>query len=134
MTTAKNKDLTLRDKLSRLTYTQACRLLGPKGKGLLLAGGRYDLDLASVELGPHSYDVSTERAVVRIFLRDEVSGRLAFDCSLCDEACEHGGAAFSFILEEKLALGFARPPRERVPVESLGQEELVERALADREE
>jgi len=134
MTTAKNKDLTLRDKLSRLTYTQACRLLGTRGKELLLAGGRYDLDVSSIEIGSHFCSASVGRATVRICLRDETSGRLEWACSACDEACEHGGAVLSMILEEKLALGLARPPKERVPVESLGEEELLQRALADREE
>ena len=73
-------------------------------------------------------------ATIRIRLRDDVHGRLTWSCSACQDACEHGGAALSVILEEKLALGLARPPRERVPAESLGEEELLQRALADREE
>ncbi|MCH8840535.1 MAG: DEAD/DEAH box helicase, partial [Planctomycetes bacterium] len=48
--------------------------------------------------------------------------------------CEHAGAAFALMLEEKTALGLAAPPPERVPVESLSEQELVEQALADREE
>jgi hypothetical protein len=48
--------------------------------------------------------------------------------------CEHAGAAFSLILEEKLALGLADAPPERVPVESLSEEALVAQALAEREE
>ena len=44
------------------------------------------------------------------------------------------GAAFSLLLEEKTALGSAAPPPERIPVESLGEEELIRRALAEREE
>jgi hypothetical protein len=36
---------------------------------------------------------------------------------MCSEGPnEHVGAAFSFILEEKMTLGLAAPPRERVPV------------------
>jgi superfamily II DNA or RNA helicase len=38
------------------------------------------------------------------------------------------------LLEAKTALGLAAPPPERIPVESLSEEELVARALAEREE
>ncbi len=134
MTTARTKDLTLRDKLSRLTYTQACRLIGPDGRKLLRAGGRRDLSTDEVELDQRVFTARVGEAEVRIALRDDRPGRISWNCSECDSACEHVGAAFSLILEEKMALGLARPPRERVPVESLGEAELVERALADRTE
>ena len=50
-------------------------------------------------------------------------------------ALPHVGATFSLILEEKSALGLAAPPPEpRTPAESLSEDELVERALADRAE
>ncbi len=41
----------------------------------------------------------------------------------------HIGAAFSLILDEKMALGLAAPPLERVPVESLSERELIENAI-----
>jgi len=44
------------------------------------------------------------------------------------------GGALSFILEEKILLGLALPPQERVPVESLSEEDLVKLAIAEREE
>src|SRR2546429_7065732 len=44
------------------------------------------------------------------------------------------GAAFSFILDEKMTLGLAAPPPERVPVESLSEQELIERAIEERRE
>ena len=37
--------ITLKDKLSHLSYTQACKLLGPQGKQLIQEGGKYDIDL-----------------------------------------------------------------------------------------
>ena len=58
--------------------------------------------------------------------------RLKWNCTACDWPCEHVGAAFSLILEEKTALGLAAPPPERVPVESLSEEQLVEQALSER--
>jgi len=36
--------ITLKDKLSHLTYQQACRLLGPQGKQLIMDGGKYDIE------------------------------------------------------------------------------------------
>ena len=57
-----------------------------------------------------------------------------FRCSSCTTSCEHQGAAFSLILEEKLALGLAAPPPEKVPVESLSDEELVQQAVEERAE
>ena len=46
--------------------------------------------------------------------------------------CEHLGAAFSLILEEKLVLGLSAPPPEKIPVESLTDEELIRQELEDR--
>ena len=71
-------------------------------------------------------------AVVTISLRPERNQRLHFDCSACTTACAHVGAAFSLILEEKLALGLSAPPPERIPVESHSDKELVKQAIADR--
>ena len=36
---------TLKDKLSHLSYTRACKLLGPQGKQLILEGGKYEIDV-----------------------------------------------------------------------------------------
>jgi hypothetical protein len=36
---------TLKDRLSHLSFTQACKLLGPRGKALILEGGKFDIDL-----------------------------------------------------------------------------------------
>ena len=44
------------------------------------------------------------------------------------------GAALSVILEEKMELGLAVPPPERIPVKSLGEKELLQQALDDRAE
>ncbi len=37
--------ITLKDKLSHLSYTQACKMIGAQGKQLIMAGGKYDIDL-----------------------------------------------------------------------------------------
>ncbi len=125
----------LKDKLSHLTYRQACKLLGPKGSQLIRAGGKYEIDITEqVVLKNDLFRVSLPDAVVTISLRPEKNQRLHFDCSACTTACAHMGAAFSLILEEKLALGLSAPPPERIPVESLSDKELVEQAIADRVE
>ena len=125
----------LKDKLSHLTYRQACKLLGPEGSQLIRAGGKYEIDITEqVVLKNDLFRLSLHDAVVTISLRPERNQRLHFDCSACTTACAHVGAAFSLILEEKLALGLSAPPPERIPVESLSDKELIEQAIADRVE
>ncbi len=45
MTTKPEHELKLRDKLSRLTYLQATRLLGDDGKQLIREGGKFEIDI-----------------------------------------------------------------------------------------
>ena len=87
-----------------------------------------------VSLTNSRFVVSLPDAEVTISLADDRRRRLRWACSACETACVHAGLAFSLVLEEKMALGLAAPPRERKPVESLDERTLVERALADREE
>ncbi|MEA1868461.1 MAG: DEAD/DEAH box helicase [Thermodesulfobacteriota bacterium] len=123
----------LKDKLSHLTYRQACKLLGPEGPQLIRAGGKYEIDITEqVVLKNDLFRLNLHDAIVSISLRPERNQRLHFDCSACTTACAHVGAAFSLILEEKLALGLSAPPPERIPVEGLSDRELVEQAIADR--
>ena len=35
----------LKDRLSHLTYTQACKLLGSEGGKLIRKGGKYDINI-----------------------------------------------------------------------------------------
>ncbi len=131
---------TLRDRLSRLEYRQACKLLGDEGKRLITQGGKYnDIDI--------DRDVYLRGDLFRLSLRDADSGanirvtltlmaskqnRLVWNCDHCESACEHVGAAFSLILEDKYSLGLADIPKPGVPLELLGEDELVERAVAER--
>ena len=78
--------------------------------------------------------VNLGEATVTFSLRSERPKALRFTCSECTESCDHLGAAFSLILEEKLALGLSAPPPEKVPVESLRNEELVRLAIEERTE
>jgi len=133
--TKKSRDLTLKDKLSRLTFAQACKLLGEDGAALIRQGGKFEIDVDEhVLIEEEFFRLRLGEATVMIVLHPEARDRLHWRCSACETACEHAGAAFSLILEEKMVLGLAAPPPERVPVESLGEAELVQLALEEREE
>jgi len=127
--------INLKDKLSHLTYRQACKLLGPRGEKLIRQSGKYDIDLIEqVVLQRDLFQLNLGEAVVKIYLDPAKNQKLNFQCSACTTACHHLGAAFSLILEEKLALGLAAPPPERTPIESLSDEELVRQAISERAE
>ncbi len=124
----------LKDKLSHLTFRQACKLLGPQGQDLIRVGGKYEIDMADVLLRKDLFQLNLGEAVVSVTLSPGKVKRLDFECSACSSVCEHVGAAVSIILEEKLTLGLAAPPPERVPIESLSDEELLAQAISERAE
>ena len=142
--TKKSTALTLIDKLSRLSYQQTLKLLGSDAPRLLRAGDKWDFRLEEdVYLGPDLFrlkfpvtagDDESARPIVMISLTDPAYGRLQWRCTACESLCEHIGAAFGFILDEKMTLGLAAPPPERVPVESLSEKELIEHAIEERRE
>jgi hypothetical protein len=124
-----------RDVLSHLKYTDVKKLLGPSCDRLLREGGLFEIDLESqvtLDARRLTLDLGKSRATIR--LSEERAGRIEASCTTCDTWCEHIGAAFSLVLEEKLALGLSAPPPDDVPLETLTEEQLVERALADRSE
>src|SRR6266481_3780561 len=139
----KSTELTLIDKLSRLSYQQTLKLLGSDGPKLLRAGDSWDFrieedvylneDLFRLKF-PLAPGETESPPVVTISLMDPSNGRLRWNCTVCESLCEHVGAAFSFILDEKMTLGLAAPPPERVPVESLSEQELIEQAIEERRE
>jgi ERCC4-related helicase len=142
-TTRPSGQLSLKDRLSRLTFIEACKLLGPEGPKLIQRGAnQWDIKIEEhVSLGMDQFHLRLpisaadgHPVVVTIKLMDEAKKRLHWSCSHCFHACEHAGAAFSLILEDKLALGLAAPPKPRVPIESLNEEQLIAKALADRAE
>lgn len=127
--------MTLKNKLSYLTYKEACKLLGPEGERLIRAGGKYDVEIAeNLVLRDDLFQLHLEDTIVTMTLSSEAPKRLKFGCNRCSGVCEHVGAAFSLILEEKLALGLSAPPPERLPLESLSDEDLMKQALAERAE
>jgi len=125
--------ITLKDKLSHLSYLQACKLLGPQGKQLILEGGKYDIDpFEQVTLNSRRFSLDLKDARVDITLDPGKRQRLNIRCSACPVVCEHQGAALALILEEKLSLGLSAPPPERIPMESLSDDALFKDAIADR--
>lgn len=133
---------TLRDRLAHLSYTQACKLLGPHGKEMIRSSGRF---LDAVDLDRHVYlrgDLfrltlpaaleDGEDARVTITRRRDRQKRLCLNCDACEGVCEHQAAGLSFILEEKFALGLSEIPKEGTPLELLKQDELEQRAIAER--
>jgi len=127
--------INLKDKLSHFTYRQACKLLGPDGDRLIREGGKWDIDLyEQITLDDKKFILDLTEAVATIELNPMNEHRLQFSCSACSSICKHIGAAFSFILEEKLSLGLSAPPPESIPVENLSEEELIRWAFRDRKE
>jgi superfamily II DNA or RNA helicase len=137
----KTSKQTFRNRLARLTYYSACQLLGDEGAQLLRAGGKFDVDFdEDVYLGGDLFriklrdpDVSGGVAIASITLLSAASKRLKTNCDQCEVACSHVGAALAVLLEDKLSLGLSAPPDESVPLENLTEEELLARALAERE-
>ena len=114
-TIKRSVSLTLWDRLSRLNFEQACKLLGPRAKKLIMQGaGAWDIDIDSqVKLTDSRFRVdfgsvdNGRASYVTVNLRDDVKQRLGWSCSVCSEPCLHVGAAFALLLEEKVALGLA---------------------------
>ncbi len=138
----KNRIRTLRDRLSHLSYAQACKLLGPNGKALLRGGGRH---LQNVDLDRDVYlrgdlfrlilpSDRPEQPPVRVTItqKGDRRGRLCYNCDVCAGVCEHVAAALSLVLEEKFALGLSDMPKEGTPLELLSESELEQRAIAER--
>ena len=135
MLTKPSAELTLFDTLSRLTFVRATKLLGADGNSLIAAGGKYDIDITTqVKFDRDRFRLAIDSTAVTLALSPAARNRLEWRCDTCDVPCEHAGAAFSLILEEKLALGLADAPPERAPVESQSEEALIAQAFAEREE
>jgi SNF2-related domain/Helicase conserved C-terminal domain/SWIM zinc finger len=135
MLTKASSELTLFDRLSRLSFNSAAKLLGPEGNRLMTAGGKYDIDLfTQVQLDGDRFRLTLDGSVVTLSLNAAVRDRLEWRCDTCEVPCEHAGAAFSLILEEKLALGLAGEPPDRPRTNNLTEQTLVAQAIAEREE
>lgn len=135
MTTKRSDALTLKDRLSRLTFLQAAKLLGDQGSALIRKGGKIEIDPDSVSLDDNRLEIQLPTATVTIALSKERRDRLAWKCSACAMPCEHVGATLAMVLEDKTSLGLAiPPPDEHTPIEHLTEAQLIDRMLAERQE
>ncbi len=133
MTTKPGRDLTLKDKLSRLDHTQVRQMLGIGADRLLARGGRLDIDIDSqVRMTDQFFRVTFAEVRVEIRLSDSARRRLQLFCSACQRPCIHLGAVLSLILEEKMALGLSRLPDERPILGALSEDRLLALALEER--
>jgi superfamily II DNA or RNA helicase len=135
------KRVSFQDRLARLTYIQACRLLGEAGEELLRQGGKH----SELDTEVHCYlaedlfrvnipdgTLATRLATVVLTSTTARNQELQIQCDQCDVPCEHAGAALSLLLEQKIAFGLSAPPDETVPFELLTEQELFERAMDER--
>ena len=135
MATKSADALTLKDRLSRLNFVQAAKLLGENGSTLINQGGKFEIDPANVSLDDRRLVVKFEGATVGMRLSKGTRKRLKWKCSACSTTCEHAGAVFSMILEDKTLLGLAvPPPDDSVPLELLTEDQLIERMLTERQQ
>ncbi len=144
-TTKRAEKLTLYDRLSHLTYKQACDILGPEGALMLRRPFPFDsLDVDNdVYLNEDLFRLSIhepgiEPSTVTVMLAPGAKHKLAVCCSCCNpqkipnRICEHTAATLSFLLEEKSLVGLAEHPDLETPPELLSDKRLRERALHER--
>lgn len=133
----------IRDRLGQLTYRAVCRLMSDeRGEQRLREGGRFEIDLPrDVYLGGDTLRVKvpdpelpTQQAVVTIVEMTDKPKGLHLHCDQCEDRCDHLAAVLGMVLDDKLALGLSAPPDPSEPIELLTEDELLRRALADREE
>ena len=108
--------LTFQDRLSHLNFEQAAKLLGPKGKKLIIQGSAREVRLREeVYLGGDLLRVSFPspaggmEAIATLTLSSDAPQRLRWNCDRCETACEHVGACFRFCW--RTSRGFAWPLR-----------------------
>lgn len=139
----KKKVNVFHQRLGSLTYYQACQMLGDGGAKLIQRGGR-TFEVQSdrdVFLGGDLFRVRVEDAelesgvaIVTLTLQSARAKQLQCNCDQCDVPCEHLGAATEFLLSAKSELDLAMPPDTSVPLENLTEDELLHRAIAERQE
>lgn len=130
----------LRARLSQLTLEDVKSQLGPNGTNLVFEGSKRDLSPKThVYLGDDLFRLTIPgtgrraEAIVTITLASTLDA-LQCRCTSCVQPCEHLGAAFSMILEEKTALGLAVATEVAdVSQKPLSEDELIAVALAERQ-
>jgi superfamily II DNA or RNA helicase len=128
--------LSMRDRMSHLSFAEASKLLGANGKKLLLQVGELELtdgDALRVNDKEAIAQWKNERNVVRsrISFDSSVHGKLRAECSQCTvHACVHIAALLSMLLQQKSDLGLAMPPPDAAPAGS--ETALLAQALDER--
>ncbi|HUS39276.1 MAG TPA: DEAD/DEAH box helicase [Pirellulales bacterium] len=141
-TRSPRRKMGIRDRLGRLTYQGTCGLLGDDGEVRLRKSGRFEIILPrDVYLGGDTlrvsvpdHDLPEGRANVTIVEMTNKPKGLHLHCEECPDTCDHIAAVLGMVLDEKLTLGLSAPPDETEPVENLTDEELLRRAVADRQQ
>ncbi len=126
--------------LGRLTYYQACQLLGEGGAALIRQGSEFEIDTErDVYLGGDlyrvrvaDYSLPNRVAIVSVTLSSDRKKQLVLTCDQCEGTCQHVGASLSHLLDAKATLGLAEEPDESVPLENLTESELRSRMLIER--
>src|SRR5690348_4128654 len=98
-TTKPRSKLNLKDRLSRLTFLEAAKLLGPEGKRLIQkSANRWDFKIEEdVYLGNDLFRLrfpvfnGGQPVVATITLMAEARDRLNWNCTHCEGACDHVG-------------------------------------------
>lgn len=145
MKTKSSAQLTLHDRLSRLTIQQAEKWLGPEGKRLLVEAGKEQLDINPADVSwpdDATFQVMLHPAgrevVVTLTQARAAAGRdgVRWHCSERDDAPAWVALVLAFVLDEKTTLGLAAPPPDEqdLPLELLDEAALERRALAEREQ
>ncbi len=140
--TGHQRRLGIRDRLGQLTYQAACRLFGDDGHSRLRQASQYKIQFPeAVYFGGDTLRVTvddptlaSQRAIVTIVEMVSRPKGLQFNCDQCQGMCEHVAAAVSMVLEDKFALGLSAAPDPNEPIELLTEDELIRRAIADRQE
>ena len=84
MSTKTSAELTLFDKLSRLTFLQAVKHLGPEGKRLIHEEGAYEIDIEEqLELKHNAFRLRLSGSTVTLSLDPGTRGRLKWQCDTC---------------------------------------------------
>lgn len=142
-TRALHRKVSFKDRISRLTYHQACQLLGEEGKTLLAKGDQaFTIDPEeNVYLGGDLFRVRVKDGAIRngyanVLLTQLTTRKreLHITCDECRVPCLHCGAALHLLLDHKLSFGLSAAPDETVPLELLTEKELLERALDERKQ
>ena len=142
-TRSRKRRIGIRDRLGQLTYRAACRLMGDEdGEVRLRSGGRFEINLPrDVYLGGDTLRVSVpdpelpaRQAVVTVVEMTNKPKGLHLHCEQGQVRCDHIAAVLGMVLDDKLTLGLSAPPDPSEPIENLTEDELLRRALADRQE